>query len=213
MRVQYLPATPIGGLGYALTATVRLNTLIDRNHVDLEFDTFVLAGVAVDSLVGVDFEDPVAVVSRAWRNYDLSRPAIYALGDADWHGNGSERPFLASHFAKMLRLAEEDIRAEARRELERTMSAAAARLRSAVERSMVDLISRMTPEQREARARSIINEIELLQYKSFAIRISERRRALEAELALLNAAPEPSPVVRAPAIVALVAALIPEGAI
>src|SRR5690554_3559978 len=61
------------------------------------------------------------------------------------------------------------------------------RLEAAVAKSRADQLAAMTDEQREARIRSILDELRLLPYASFAVNAVKEGAALRAELAELQA--------------------------
>lgn len=121
------------------------------------------------------------IFRAAWADYRLARPAFFALGDG-----AGKRVFLPSLFAKALRGAWADTKAaevQARRTAE--ANAAAEAFMATQHRGRVDLAARMTAGQRSVRISSVRDEITLLDYAPWGVRVSDRRASLLAELAAL----------------------------
>lgn len=76
-----------------------------------------------------------------------------------------------------------------------------------IRRSKEDLISRMTPEQREAAMRDVLNQLATLDYLPLYVNLKSRREQLQDELAMLRAEPDYPREVTDPAKLGLIEAV------
>ena len=114
------------------------------------------------------------ILRSAWAAYRLARPAICAAGDTAEH-----RVFLRDFFAKMLRRAWAEAKAEAaRRATEQTAQAFVA----AQHRVMAEKVAAMSPGQRSVRISQLRDELTVLDYAPLGVRTANRRRDLTAQL-------------------------------
>ena len=123
------------------------------------------------------------ILLSAWAAYRLARLGVFAAGDES--GN---RHFIRSIFARQLRNAWADAKkAEqlARAALE--ADEAARRFLDAQRNARIALAASWSPAQRSVRASSLRDEITLLDYAPWGVRAAERRTALTAELAAIEA--------------------------
>ena len=123
------------------------------------------------------------ILRKAWAAYRIARVGVFAAGDE----NG-QRKFVRSLFARCLRRAWEDAKAEARSANSREAARLAAELQTKIDASKRDLAARMNPQARSARIASIRDELTMLDYASLNARTGNRRFELRAELALLETA-------------------------
>ncbi|HEV2517920.1 MAG TPA: hypothetical protein VGV07_21895 [Devosia sp.] len=121
------------------------------------------------------------ILRSAWAAYRLARPAVFAAGDE----TGS-RAFLRPFFAKMLRRAWEDAKAEASTANAREATRLATELQARIRASQADLAARMDPMARSARIVEIRGELQVLDYAPWGVRTSQRRADLGIELQLLE---------------------------
>ncbi len=124
-----------------------------------------------------------AIMTAAWRAYRVARQCRFAAGDET-----GKRRFLPSLFAKCLRTAWADARAEQRNAAAREAGRLAGQLQDAIRASQRDMVARMAPEARSARITSVRSDLTLLDYAPWGVRTSQRRADLRAELSLLEAA-------------------------
>jgi hypothetical protein len=123
------------------------------------------------------------ILRSAWAAYRLARPAMFAAGDET-----GKRAFLRPFFAKMLRRAWEDAKADARNANAREAARVAEQLRARIRASQADLAARMDPMARSARIVEIRGELRVLDYAPWGVRTAQRRADLGIELQLLEAA-------------------------
>ncbi len=123
------------------------------------------------------------LLRKAWASYRIARVGVFAAGDE----NGKRR-FVRSLFARCLRRAWADAKAEARSANSREVARLAAELQTKIDASKRDLAARMDPQARSARIASIRDELRMLDYAPWGVRTVQRRHDLGAELSLLNSA-------------------------
>ena len=126
-----------------------------------------------------------AILKAAWAVYRTARPAIFAAGDTS-----TRRVFLRSFFAKMLRRAWADAKqadATARRFAD--ADKAARLFVDSQHAARVALAAAMTAAQLSARLSAVRDELALLDYAPWGVRVSNRRARLTAELAALETVP------------------------
>lgn len=123
------------------------------------------------------------ILRKAWAAYRVARLGVFAAGDE----NG-KRVFVRPLFARCLRRAWEDAKAEASTANARESARLATELQARIRASQADLAARMAPEALSARIASIRDELNLLDYAPWGVCTSERRRNLGAELSILTAA-------------------------
>lgn len=123
------------------------------------------------------------ILRSAWAAYRLARPAVFATGDET-----GKRAFLRPFFAKMLRRAWEDAKAEARNANAREATRIVEQLQASIRASQADLAARMDPMARSARIVAIRDELRVLDYAPWGVRTGQRRSDLGIELQLLETA-------------------------
>jgi hypothetical protein len=123
--------------------------------------------------------DRSQILTSAWKSYRLARPAIFAAGDET--GN---RRFLRDLFAKMLRRAWVDAKAAAARS---SADAIACALVAAQRRVMAEKVAAMSPGQRSVRISQLRDELTTLDHAPLGVRTMNRRRDLNAKLAVFTA--------------------------
>jgi len=123
--------------------------------------------------------DKSMVLLAAWASYRLARPAICAAGDTAEH-----RVFLRDFFAKMLRRAWAEAKAEAAR---RATEEAAQAFVAAQRRVMAERVAAMSPGQRSVHISQLRDELTTLDYAPLGVRTMNRRRDLSTKLAVFTA--------------------------
>lgn len=123
------------------------------------------------------------ILRSAWAFYRIARLGYCAAGDV-----ADKRMFLRSLFAKMLRRAWDEAKADARNANAREADRVAEQLRARIRASQADLAARMDPMARSARIVEIRGELQVLDYAPWGVRTSQRRADLGIELQLLETA-------------------------
>ena len=125
------------------------------------------------------------ILLAAWAAYRLARLGVFAAGDET--GN---RHFIRTIFARQLRNAWADAKkADQQARATREADEAAHRFLDAQRNARIALAASWSSEQRSVRASSLRDEITLLEYAPWGVRVSERRAALTAELDAIEAVP------------------------
>jgi hypothetical protein len=119
--------------------------------------------------------DRKKILTTAWANYRLARPAFFAAGDA-----GTHRKFLRSLFGKMLRLAWADAKKAA-------VTDTASAFVAAQSRVMAQKAAAMPAVERSARIVELRAELQVLDYAPWGVRTSDRRADLYAQFNALTA--------------------------
>lgn len=126
--------------------------------------------------------DLAVIMRTAWGRYRTYRLGVFAAGDDTGH-----RCFLRAIFAKALAAAwaeaKKALDASCRRQREQELA------RQLVERlhaTRAARIAMMTTQERAARLSGVKDELELLDYAPWGVRVSDRRGELRTELAALE---------------------------
>jgi hypothetical protein len=123
------------------------------------------------------------IMRSAWSAYRMARLCTFLPNDSSEH-----RAFYRPLFAKMLTKAWADAKraaADAARAAE--TEATARRFIEAQRNARIALAARMTSDQRSARISAVRDEIALLAYAPWGVRVADRRADLTAELDVLSA--------------------------
>lgn len=123
------------------------------------------------------------ILNKAWAAYRVARVGVFAAGDVD-----GKRVFVRSLFARCLRRAWDDAKADARSANSREAARIAAQLQASIRASQADLAARMSPQARSARIAALRDELTLLDYAPWGVRTADRRSNLTIELQLLETA-------------------------
>jgi hypothetical protein len=121
------------------------------------------------------------ILRKAWAAYRIARIGRWAAGD-----ESGKRCFLRPLFARCLRTAWEDAKADARSANSREAARLAEQLQARIRASQADLAARMDPMARSARIVEIRGELQVLDYAPWGVRTSQRRADLGIELQLLE---------------------------